>query len=201
MNERATPPEAHLSKDQAEILYEQGERLFLSGTFRFGGAGEGSYEHFLRNRIRYRLDDELIDLSSPGTGYEATPPRIVIISFAIETPLPPTKAWPNTYVQHSYVISKLGWEDLIGARYRYFVAINEYSPEGEFNGDPQGSSRGADLQAYKIEAIQRAYPDYAQLLRERWVTDKFGDSLNRLARLSLMDEVGCEPNPYVRDRS
>ena len=130
MNERYSLPAEHLPEEQVASIHEQAERLFVGGTMRFGGSSPGHYDSRVINSVRYADNSELITVKSPD--YHMT-----WLKLSIDSPLPPTQRWPNTYIRHTLLVPRGGRTNLLEPdadsddSYVHSVSVVHFSEEGE----------------------------------------------------------------------
>lgn len=225
-NPEAPSSPEYMSVEQAEALYEQGNRLFREGSIRFGGIGEGSYDARLANRVRYQTGDgELVTVTYAGSSVLRSIKLSLVtsveaVTVAIEKPLPPTGAWPNAYLQDTFMLL----ESTITSpseeeRYEWFREITEYTDDGRLNDQDNqalqaelgGEGVEATLEDYermtgqmtalthrKLDELHRIYPDHVPSSVTERDPAHLRQQLQLLQRLTVRHEVGCGPSPYIR---
>lgn len=235
MTERYSPPVEDLPQEQIASMHEQAERLFLNGTMRFGGPSPGHYDARDRNSVRYVADTDLVTVVCPTVRLFEQPAdgilpmhKTDLPKLLIDSPLPPTDRWPNTYIRHTFLLPRGGRSNLLGAEevaedgpgYEHSVSAVHFTEKGEPEEEIELAilgrlSAGADQQADEGEArltfgqlrsfhesqlseLARVYPDYARLMRPDWAPDYCMERIAGLVGLTAADEVGCDPNPYIR---
>jgi hypothetical protein len=179
------------------------------------------------NRVRYHADDDRL-VTVHACWSEITPYGLQTvftnIAVGVETPLPVTDQWPNTYIKEV-----LGFgphtEDIMGEPFSYDYEVNEYSIEGVFDDRDRDALRSelltrppentsnedviddagsmffvqlARLERRKLREARRIYPDEMAQFQKPCSPERFAKLLTLVASLSLADEVSCEPNPYAR---
>ncbi len=222
------PTPEHASQKQAEALYNEGTRLFQAGTMHFGGIGEGSYNVHLLNRARYCADSgEIVTVTfvdSPLLSMSKIDflPAIKAVTLSIETPLPPTGAWPNVYIDQTFMMTEktITAPEESEEDYIAFLGVTEYSSTGHFNDQDNNallsemtggeevkatlqdgqrlSDQVAALHKRKLNELARIYPDYFESWRPCNEPEPVSGQLELLRGLTPLHEVGCEPNPYIR---
>jgi hypothetical protein len=146
-----------------------------------------------------------------------------IPAVTIDTPLPPTSKWPNSYVRETFILPSKDLRTL-EMPYDSTLEIAEYTQAGdslthrditalEAELRPPEDSRNLeekellenliykrlnDLAARKLIEAEKAYPGFMSRFYPERISERFTDALALLIRLSLQDEVGCDPNPYIR---
>lgn len=171
-----------VSEEQIAAFHQYGKRLFLCAAQCFGGVnGAGSMQTQPLKRVRYQAyEGALVTIAVSGVQDQESTDGST--SIAIETPLLCTPTFPNTYVEERFI---MGLRQ--SKAYEYILGITEYTPEGEY---------GHGIRT--LEDVVDVYPEQMEKFQPECTRDHFIDRLLTLAQLTFADEIGCEPNPYIR---